>query len=112
MIAVKRDTKDTEYTNILLKTSVDICKISDGVLGNFLTKIVMENFRKSSNFEMKCPFETGNHTVTNLEVSDKFIPILREFEFKYQSEMFGKVGKVKKLVHIYTYQVFGVFKKN
>lgn len=112
MVAAKRNDKDTEYTNVLLRTSVNVCKISDGILGNFLTKIVMENFRKSANFEMKCPFEVGNHTVTNLEVSDKFIPIIREFEFKYQSEMFAKVAKVKKLVQIYTYQVYGVFKKN
>lgn len=112
MVAAQKDDNDKEYTNILLKTSVNVCNLSKGVIGNFVTKVLMENFKKSANFEMKCPFESGKHSVTNLEVSDKFIPIFKEFKFLYQSQSFGKLPKIKGLVNIYTYKVYGVFKKN
>ncbi|CAO1366056.1 unnamed protein product [Diamesa hyperborea] len=112
MVAVKKDSTDKEYTNILLKTSVNVCNLSKGVIGNFVTKVLMENFKKSANFEMKCPFETGNHSIVNLEVSDKLIPIFKEFEFLYQSQSFGKLYRKKGLVNIYTYKVYGLFKKN
>ena len=111
-LAAKKDSNDKEYTNVLLTTSVNVCSISKGVIGNFVSKIVMENFRKSSNFEMKCPFEAGIHSVTNLEVSDKYIPMIREFKFLYQSQVFAKLPKVKGFVNIYTYKVYGVFKKH
>lgn len=112
LLAVKKDSNDNEYTNVLLRTSVDVCNLSKGVIGNFVSKILMENFKKSANFEMKCPFEAGNHSITNLEVSDKFIPMVKEFQFLYQSKAFGKLFKQKKFVNIYTYKIYGVFKKN
>lgn len=58
-----------------VKTSIDMCKLSR-VQGNFLSKMLMENFYRSANFELRCPFRVTNSnlTITNFSVSDRFVP--------------------------------------
>lgn len=46
----------SSYDNEMFKTTVDLCKISDGVLGSFAMRWYLETFEKSANFEYKCPF--------------------------------------------------------
>jgi Protein of unknown function (DUF1091) len=59
----------------VFKTSIDICKLGQ-IQGNFVAKIIMENFAPAANFELKCPFKIpkSNLTLTNITISDKFIP--------------------------------------
>ncbi|CAO1323200.1 unnamed protein product, partial [Diamesa serratosioi] len=45
------------YTNVLFKHSTNLCKLSEGVIGNYVIKALLENFNNSANFVMKCPFK-------------------------------------------------------
>lgn len=61
-----KDEFDRNYQLSILKTSIDLCKISQGVLSNVFVKTFMENFFKSSDYQMKCPFLKGlviNHKI-------------------------------------------------
>lgn len=54
-----KDENDRNYQLSILKTSIDLCKISKGVLSNVFVKTFMENFLKSADYQMKCPFLKG-----------------------------------------------------
>ena len=67
----------------VFKTSIDVCKMSQ-LRGNFLAKMFMENFFKSSNFNIQCPFKrtNSNMTIANMTFTDKHIPLILN-SFKY-----------------------------
>ena len=54
-----KDENDRNYELSILKTSIDLCKISKGVLSNIFVKTFMENFIKTADYQMKCPFLKG-----------------------------------------------------
>jgi len=56
-LALTKTLKDSEYDQIVHKTNVDVCKIANGIMSNFLLKVVMQNFRKSANFTPQCPIK-------------------------------------------------------
>ena len=55
VINISSDNSST-YNNEIFKSTVDLCKVSDGVLGTFAIRWFLENFKESSNFEYICPF--------------------------------------------------------
>lgn len=48
--------------NEIIKTNVDICKIGT-IQSTTFAKVLMENFAKTSNFDVKCPLEPKNYTL-------------------------------------------------
>jgi hypothetical protein len=51
-ISVPESDGDMEYQRILLKTNVDLCRVSI-IQSNIFTKALMANFANSSNFEIR-----------------------------------------------------------
>jgi hypothetical protein len=51
-ISIPDDPNDEEYSRILLKTTINMCRMSQ-VQTNFFARAIMENFEASSNFEYK-----------------------------------------------------------
>jgi len=56
-LATQKDAVDQNYERVIFNTPVDICKISEGVRSNIITRVVMENFMKSFDHDLKCPFK-------------------------------------------------------
>jgi Protein of unknown function (DUF1091) len=54
---VQKDKNNQNYELQLPKTSTDVCKMTQGVIGNFLAKMIMHNVDEFINFEFKCPFK-------------------------------------------------------
>lgn len=55
-IAMPKDKNDKNYERVIIKTTVNACKMFQGVLGDFVVKTVMDTLRDSADFELKCPF--------------------------------------------------------
>jgi hypothetical protein len=55
--AVNKDKNDLNYERVLVKSSINICKMLNGVTGDFLTKMIMEGLGKSAEVSMKCPMQ-------------------------------------------------------
>lgn len=51
------DENDRSYQKQFFQTSVDVKRLLDGVQGNFVIKMFMENLYKSIDFEPKFPFK-------------------------------------------------------
>lgn len=55
-LMVPSDDNDKSFQKEFFRTSIDVQKLFNGVQGNFIVKVIMENFFKSIDFEPKLPF--------------------------------------------------------
>lgn len=49
--------KDDAYSNVVFKTVLDACKMSKGVIGNFVVKVILDTIQNAINFPLSCPFK-------------------------------------------------------
>lgn len=57
IIKVPADKNDKHYQKEFYRTTADMKKLLSGIEASFVAKVVMENFRKSVDFELKFPFQ-------------------------------------------------------
>lgn len=55
--AVNKDKTDLNYERVLVKNSINICKMLKGVTGDFLTKMLLDSIARSSDVPLKCPIQ-------------------------------------------------------
>lgn len=59
-INIPIDAGDENYQKQVLKTTFDVTKVLNGVRGNFVTSVLMENIQQSVNFELKLPVKKAS----------------------------------------------------
>jgi hypothetical protein len=62
---IQKDKNDRNYERQLLKTSTNVCKLSQGVLGDFIAKIIMKDIHEIIDFDLNCPFKKVRMKVSN-----------------------------------------------
>lgn len=72
------------YDNYVLpNTTINLCRLADGFIGNFLMQGFMENRKNHTNFELKCPLPKGNYYYKDFPMSTEFMPkLLTDTRFK------------------------------
>lgn len=55
-VSTPKDKNDKNFERNLIKSNVNGCRLINGVVGDFLSKMIMSNLRNHSDFELKCPF--------------------------------------------------------
>jgi hypothetical protein len=59
----------------ILNFTVNACSLIESSKKNPLLKILIQNFKGSTNFEsFSCPYEPGKYDILNWEMSDSFLP--------------------------------------
>lgn len=53
--SIPKDKNDKNYEKVLIKSNVNACRMVNGIQGDFLTKMIMEDFKNFADFELKCP---------------------------------------------------------
>lgn len=93
-----------------MKHSIDVCKISQGFVGNIVTKILMEHFNSSADFPM-IPFKKRAYTLKNYKL-DGFNSgfLANDIEFLLTNKAVGKVKNSKAPVTIGTVKVYATYK--
>jgi hypothetical protein len=54
-LLVPKDKNDKNYEKLIIKSNVNACRMVNGIKGDFLTKMIMEDFKNYADFELKCP---------------------------------------------------------
>jgi hypothetical protein len=55
-IFAQKDKNDRNYERQLIKTTINVCKMVEGTLGDFVAKMIMEDLHNYIDFDLKCPF--------------------------------------------------------
>jgi len=56
----------SEYDIPVFKTKIDTCRIAKGIQSSFFIKTILENFDKSSDFKIVCPYKKVNAMPTKV----------------------------------------------
>ncbi|KAL7045318.1 hypothetical protein ACKWTF_002189 [Chironomus riparius] len=107
---VPKDNNDKNFERTIIKSTINVCKMFQGVMGDFIVKTIMDVLHKSVDFELKCPFPKRTFTVTNFLFSDKFLPtylLVSDFQFMVRAKVMGKVPQHKNLVHLFSTKTVG-----
>lgn len=74
IIKTKSSPEKRDYDKLLFQGNVDTCKISQGVIGNFIIKRIMTS-ALDTNFHFDCPIKKGVYFLYNLpSMPTSFIP--------------------------------------
>lgn len=65
--SIPQDKNDNDFQKILVNSNVNVCKMMSGVMGDFLSKMIMEDLKKCSNIDLKCPIPKVSFTVLILK---------------------------------------------
>lgn len=113
--AIPKDKNDQNYENVVLKSSINACKMFQGITGDFISKMIMDDFKPHVDVDLKCPFKQGLIHVTNFGFNDKYLPIYMLAEnvtFTMMINATGKVPNSKGLVYLFTTKMFGKITRN
>lgn len=109
-LSVKYDPNDQDYKRVVLKTSANHCKVGEGVLGNFLIKIVVKALENHSNFTYACPQRKGFYHLTNFKAPNINVPhylIGFNGNFELIITLKGKLASSKPLFQAVTMKLYG-----
>jgi hypothetical protein len=130
-LSLPKDNNDKNYERNLVHSTINVCKMLNGVMGNFLSKMIMERLKKFATFDLKCPFAKvrggsssvsgsdfiifqGHYVVSNFTLSNTFIPsylLLNDIKYMIVAKLNGKVANHKGLVHLFTVKTYGTILK-
>jgi len=101
--------KASNYDVEVLKSSINVCKMANGTRGNFLIKMLMEEFTKHASFKIGCPLSTGLFNITNWKLNENLLPgfLLRNVSFMLRIDGKGKGFNDKGLKEMYSLKIFG-----
>jgi hypothetical protein len=113
--SIPTDSKDEDYSKIILKAPINMCRIVDGVAGDFISKMIGKELKKISNIPLKCPFPKGNYKFINFIMSDKFLPsylFSQDIKYLANAKVMAKVANQKNLVLLFNVRSYGSISKD
>jgi O-phosphoseryl-tRNA(Cys) synthetase len=104
------------YDREIIKTTVDVCRLQNGVIGNFVAKVFYESFRDYSNYQFECPVKKNDYYLRNFHIPISIFPpsfyaviIQGETFFNFILNVKARVAKVKGLTHLWGVNLYGSF---
>lgn len=53
--AIPKDKNDKDFQTVLINSNVNVCKLINGVVGDFLSRMILDDLKKSSQNKLQCP---------------------------------------------------------
>lgn len=100
------------YDREIFKGQIDACKASQGIVGNFITKMLTDNLGNHSNFKFMCPTKAGFYYFSNFPTLNEnslppFMPKDLYGKFMIFSRVQGKMADNKPFVILISVSTYG-----
>lgn len=128
-VSIGRDKFDTSYQVDMLRTTIKMTKLYEGITGNFVGKIILEDFFKNvdvtpkfpipkvcqlkleSNFQLIMLLHQMNLTLTNVCPSDEHIPLFNGTKMLFSMRGVGKIPAKKSNVFLFNIDLFSEIRR-
>jgi Protein of unknown function (DUF1091) len=112
-VSIQANQADSQYSHEVYATTMNVCKLFKGVRASSFANVMMENYEKSLNADLSCSrYKDRVYKVTNCTCTDKFLPPMPfEVKFKFTHTVSSYIVGTKTLVPLWTYDIFGRYKK-
>jgi Protein of unknown function (DUF1091) len=104
--------QDKGYNREIYKGTMDMCNISGGIFRSFFALSVLPELKKSSNFSFICPLNPSFYYATSILLPSNIGDVIilpRSMKWKIMGIYRGRVSRVKSMVNIFTYKLYGHF---
>jgi len=98
-------------TNNIIQGSFDPCKVSKGVFGGFIIKMLQQSMEKYSNYRFGCGLKKGFYYTANFNLDDSLLPLHifgQQLKFVGDFNVKVKTTKQKSMVEAFTIKVTGI----
>lgn len=114
---MKSDPKSSNYDQQIIKTSINACRIVEGINSNFLIKLFLESMNSGDkgNYILKCPFGPTKYELQNIRFDDKNVPkmfLFHDFHFRCDVQSKVKVQNTKIYVPYWSFTLIAHVTKN
>lgn len=104
--------KLNSYDREIFKGQIDVCKASQGIVGNFITRMLSDNLGEHSNFKFSCPTKSGFYYFSNFPTLNEnalppFMPKELYGKFTIFTKVQGKMADTKPYVMLISISMFG-----
>lgn len=109
---VKSSNNVKEYDKTVLNGQVDTCKVSRGVIGNFIVRMLVDQLKDHSNFKFVCPQDKGFYYVRNLPIDLKNLPsFLTGNNVQWEISIIARIKTPasRRLVNTFNLKFYGSF---
>ena len=109
---------ENEPSIVLVNSTINVCNLQKGLVGNFLARTVFQLNHKNTNLTVKCPFVKGIYHLTNLPITDEYMPkqllgfLPDEVNGTYYQTVYIKMIKNKPMIKVCELKVLGSYIKN
>lgn len=118
-ITIKSQTnkKQNDYDREVFKGQIDFCKASQGIVGNFFTKMLSDGLGEHSNYQFMCAtkarfYHFSNFPLVNENAFPSFMPKELYGRFVIFTKVQGKMSNNKPFVMLITINMFGELVKD
>lgn len=95
LFKIPESVTDTKYTRQLFRTSINMTRLLQGVVGNSLIKYLMNQLILNLNFKLKFPLKPGIYKMINFNYKGEYLPPITTSLY-YECKMFGRFRNVIK----------------
>lgn len=107
----KTDERRRDFDRVFLKGEIDFCKAAQGIIGNFITKLLIAKLSSYSNYRFSCPQTKGFFFAENFPLpTDNDLPVfLLPFRGKFlvEAKAKAKILDQKFFVHLLSFDLYG-----
>lgn len=90
---------DTKYTRQLFRTSINVTRLLQGVVGNSLIKYFINQLILNLDFQLKFPLKPGIYRMINYNYKGEYLPPITT-RLYYEVRMMGRFTNVKSLTNL------------
>jgi len=102
---------ENQNPNNVVQGNFDPCKVSKGVLGGFVVKMIQDSLDKYSNYKFGCGMKKGIYYGANFNVDDSMMPLHffgQKLRFVADFNIKAKTTKQKSFVQVFALKVNGI----
>lgn len=113
--SVPASKNDKNYEKTILKATINVCRILDGVAGNFVAKMLVAELTRASNIPLQCPFPKGSYKFINFVLNDKYLPsylFVSDLKYLINVKVMAKLANQKNLVLLFNAKSYGCIGRN
>lgn len=113
--SIPKNDRDKNYEFTVINSKISTCKIIQGTRGNFLMRMLFDDFNKYFNTTFACPFPKQIYGFYNFEANAKFLPPLllnRDIKYQLVVKTDGKLMNSSNAVWLYSIKIHGEIKSN
>jgi hypothetical protein len=110
-IYLENDAKEEDYTFKIFDSTIDKCRLYEGVQATFYVRAWLENINRTN--KIRCPIPKDfQNKVVNLTITDNFlIPMPIEKRLRFSIREYAKISGRKDWTYLWEQTTYGLYQK-